>query len=149
MTTTRHQPRTAADQALLDQLAELLNETTRQTSILRELRGLSLNDVLYAGTVTLDDQGRAHVGTSTAFASVGVWALEGAITVQNAPPTSAPDAGLGVIPMPAGGAVVWPLVGADVTIYGTAGDRVLLALWSTPQCPMVASGGGGAIGGSP
>lgn len=145
--------RTAADQAMLDQLAELLNETTRQTSILRELRGLSLNDVLYAGTVTLDADGRAHVTTSTAFASVGVWALGDPVTVQNAPPTSPPAAGLGVILLPAGGAVVWPLVGADVTIYGTAGDRVLLALWSTPQCPMIAGtgGGGGAgfNGGSP
>lgn len=143
--------RTGLEQALTQQLAELVNETTRQTGLLAELKGLSLNDVLQSGTVLLDANGQAELHSSVPYASVGVWSYGAEVTVTSA--TAAADApayGLGVIPVPAGAAIVWPLTGTSLTIHGTAGELVLVALWSKPQWPMVANGGGGGFdGGSP
>lgn len=133
--------RDSVDQALLEHLAQLTNETTRQTGLLAELKGLSLNDVIQSGTMLLDADGRAHVNTSTAYASVGAWAYGAQVTLTNATPEATrPPYGRGVIHVPAGSSVVWPLVGADLTVHGTPGGLVLVTLWSKPQPPMVASG---------
>lgn len=135
-------PRTAVDQALLEQLAVLANQTTRMTEEMAQLRGLSLNNVLWAGTVLLDADGRANIDVGVTYASFGAWALGAAITVTSSSSgATAPAYGPGVFPMPGGTAMVWPMAGHELNVYGTAGDRVVVALWSTPQCPMVAAAG--------
>lgn len=141
MGTTRE--RTAVDQALLEQLAHLANQTTRQTELLTGLRGLALNDVLWAGTVTLDARGVGTVSNAVPFASFGVWhrGLAGDLVVvagteEGSPPNDGPGVFRDVGP---GDALVWPATGSSLTIYGTAGDRVVVALWATLQPPMVAA----------
>src|SRR5213075_477105 len=129
---------------------QLENMSTRLTEVAAGLRGLSLNDVLVSKLIVLDADGIAAVNTKVDFASVGAWNLSTHdLTVSSSTKAaSAPTSGVGVIPVPEGSAVVWPLVGTSCTIYGTAGDSVLIALWSRPQPPMVA-GVGAVIGGTP
>lgn len=140
--------RTAAEQALLEVRAAMEAQSTRLTEMVVVLRGLSLNEVLRSELLILDDTGIAERNTSVAYASVGVWALDGDVTVtSSARAAAAPASGIGVIPVPAAAAIVWPLTGTTLTVYGTAGDRVLVTLWSKPQCPMVAGIGGPVNGG--
>lgn len=125
--------RNAVDQAVLETLAAFANQATRLTEELAQLRGLSLNHVLWSGTVVLDDTGVASIQVSTTYASFGAWALGDAITVTNSSSGGeAPSAGAGVFPMPAGSTMVWPLVGHELVIYGTPGDLVIVALTSKP-----------------
>jgi hypothetical protein len=139
--------RTAADLAIAEMRSTLENQSTRLTQLASEIRGLSLNSVLLSELVEIPASGITHRDTSTPYASVGVWAYSGQVTVDSGSAGGlAPTAGIGVIVVPSGGGVVWPLVGTTLSIYGTAGDQVLIALWSKPQCPLI-MGAGAIIGG--
>lgn len=132
-------PRTdAAELALAELRATLENQSTRLTQIASEIRGLALNSVLLSELITIPASGVTSRDTSTPYASVGVWSYTTAVTVDSGSVgAAAPPAGIGVIRVLAGRAVVWPLVGTTLAIYGTPGDQLLLALWSKPQCPLV------------
>lgn len=132
--------RTAADQAALELRATLEAQTTRLTELATVLRGLTLNEVLRSELVLIPPGGVVERNVSSTYASVGAWALDGDVTVTSAAPAAAaPLEGIGVILVPNGAAVVWPLTGTTVTVYGTPGQRVLLTLWAKPQCPMIAT----------
>jgi hypothetical protein len=141
-----------AEAAALEAAAlELQVATTRLTEIPGLLRGLILNSVLRSELVTFDATGVVERNTSTPYASLGVWNYGEEVIASSSPPQpdAAPTGGIGVIIVPSLAAVVWPLTGTTITLYGTPGDQALLALWATPQCPMVVTGvanvdGGGA-----
>lgn len=135
--------RTAAEQVLLERLEALDNSVTRQTEAVGQLRGLILNSVLRDELVVIPAAGFVERSCSAPFASVGIGNY-GANTMTVAPDAGsqlAPTFGRGVKRIPAGGALVWALTGTVVTVWGTAGDVVLLTLWATPQAPMVAGSG--------
>lgn len=142
--------RPASDQALASMAAAIEGLATRVTDLAGLTRGLMLNNVIRSELVVLDDDGRAAVNSSVPFASVGIVCFDDAVTVNAGTlQEDVPTAGIGVIPLPGAAAIVWPLTGSTLSLYGTAGDRVLVTIWEKPQCPMYAPGyanvdGGGA-----
>lgn len=139
----------AADLAVAEMRATLENQSTRLTELAAEIRGLALNNVLLSELITIPATGITSRDTSTTYASVGVWAYgTDQVTVDSGPvAAAAPDAGIGVLIVPSKAGVVWPLVGTTLSIYGTPGDKLLLALWSKPQCPLIAPSGAAINGG--
>jgi hypothetical protein len=124
----------------------------RMTEYAAALRGNSLNQILRSETIIIGGtSGRSysHRNFAVPFAMVGAWALEDEITVVAGPVQgdTAPRSGIGVMPVMAGTPVVWPLTGNELAIYGTAGQRVLLAVWARAVDP--AASLGAVIGGSP
>lgn len=140
-------PRTAADTAIAELRSTIENQSTRLTELASEIRGLSLNNVLLSELITIPASGICRRDTSTTYASVGAWALTSQVTLDSGPEqAAAPTRGIGVLVIPGKVGIVWPLVGTTLSIYGTPGDRVLVALWSKPQCPSI-SGSVGVDGG--
>lgn len=132
--------RNAAELAVAEMRATLENQSTRLTQLVSEIRGLSLNSVLVSELITIPGDGAVSRDVSTPFASVGVWAYGASVTIDaGGEAAAAPAGGIGVIKVPGRCAIVWPLVGTTLAIYGTPGDQLLLALWSKPQCPLVAT----------
>ena len=144
-----HAPsRNAAETAILELRATLENQSTRLTEIASELRGLSLNSVLLAEMLVLPAGGIVHRDTSTPYASVGAWAYGQTIIIDSGGEgAAAPGSGIGMLRVPAASAIVWPMVGTGITVYGDPGDEVLLALWSKPQPPRFTAAAGGTIDG--
>jgi hypothetical protein len=129
-------------------LEALDNATTRWTEIAAQLRGLTLNGVMRSETLKLDADGRAHRNFSAPYAAVGLWAYDSEITASSGPVQQlAPTDGIGVIYLPAQRAIVWPLAGTELSIYGTEGARVLVTLFSTPQVPSIGGTSSGVDGG--
>lgn len=138
-------PAEPADHELATLSAALI--LTRITELVGLVRGNVLNHVLYAGSVVLDDNGVAELGTAVNFATVAVRDTGGdGLTVTTEPlRESAPGSGTGVILVT--DFLCWPLVGTVLTIYGTPGTVVNVALYADPQPP--SSGSGSWNGGSP
>lgn len=131
-------------------LEAALNATTgRLTATVAQLASLSLNNVLRSELLVLGDLlGHAHRESAVPYASVGVWAYDSDVTVSAGPlDLVAPTMGIGVIVVPAKRAVVWPLAGTEITLYGATNARVLLTLFSTPQVPSVGGTATGVDGG--
>lgn len=141
--------RTAADQAVLERLEQLENSVTRQTAAVGELRGLILNNVLLDELVTIPAGGVLERSISAPGAYLAAWAYGSAVVIApEGAGAAAPPSGIGVKRLPGGLAMGWAFTGSVVSIYGTPGDQVLLAIWSVPMAPFVAAAGD-VIGGTP
>jgi len=119
----------------------------RFTQFVGELRGLLLNDCLRFQTVLFDANGQADMNqfADVPYAGLAVWNIgTGAVTVEAGPPQGlAPLQGIGVMRIPAGGSAGWPSTGTTLSMYGTAGQPVAVALYAKSIQPF-ASGGGSA-----
>lgn len=114
----------------------------RLTQLMSSLRGLILNNVLWIaevdfGNVGAPDAGSFTRGFSTPFASVAVWngsthlvtiAAEGIQAL-------APTRGNGVARVNPGRMKCVPMVGTQLSLYGTQGDTVTVAVYANPQPP--------------
>lgn len=139
----------AAELAVAELRTQLENQSTRLTEIASEIRGLSLNHVLWSELITIPSSGSLHRDTSTPYASIGLWAYgTDQVTIDSGSEgLGAPAGGIGVIIVPGKAGIVWPLVGTTVSIYGTADQQLLLTLWSKPQAPLIAPSGAAINGG--
>jgi hypothetical protein len=141
----RHEELVAAFTQALQQTIVPLDE--KMTAQISQLVSNQLNGVIRTETLILDAAGQAYRRSTVPIASITAWAYGGDITLEAASPQSgaAPTNGIGLLPIPAGQLATLPLAGDQVTVYGTAGQRVLLVLWAIPQAPHV--GGQGPVNG--
>jgi hypothetical protein len=121
----------------LDQLSGRLTELGAL------VRGLSVNNVLFSGTVVIPTAGYAQLDNFTvSMASVAILAggtAAGGAVATNAPPANtAPTSGVGVVPVRPGMFVCAPLTGTTLTIYGQPGDTLFVAVSSRPWPPFAA-----------
>ncbi|HJW61415.1 MAG TPA: hypothetical protein VJ931_17425 [Actinomycetota bacterium] len=115
----------------------------RLTELGSLVRGLSINNVLFSGTVVIGADGYTTLDNFTVdMASVailsGATAAGGAVAVNAPPANTPPTSGVGVLPVRPGMFVCAPLVGNVLTIYGEAGDVVWVGVSSRPWPPVAA-----------
>lgn len=138
-----------AELELIERLSNALDQWTAQTTaVVAQLAGLSLNSVLRSELVVFDASGYAEMQSAVPYASVGCIAYGQTVTLSaNGHEGTPPTRGIGVIAVPAGKAVVWPLTGTTLGVYGTAGERALVTIWSAPQVPSFGGTASGVDGG--
>lgn len=124
------------------ELVDVARALVAHSTELAELtRGLTLNHVLFSGTVRLGSDGTYSVDFPVSFASVAVQASAtgGDITVAAATRSSTtPTEGEGVWTVGPDAFLCIPMTGNTLTLYGAAGDLVGLAVLSRPQPPSAA-----------
>ena len=111
----------------LERLTERLEHLhARETETAALLRGLSLNNVLFSGSITIPSSGVWSKDFSVPFAAVGLYATA-ALTVTNdagADSAGPGAAGPGICHVPASSFVQRNIAGRTVSIYGAAGTVV-------------------------
>jgi hypothetical protein len=116
------------------------------TTVVSLLRGEQVNHVLWSGTVYLDAAGQWSKSFTVPIGAVAWWpALEAGVTVltTDGPAGVAPTNGPGVFVFPVVNVAnplvgrVFPAVGKQLTVYGTASipRAGMLAVYSNPQNP--------------
>jgi hypothetical protein len=106
-------------------------------------RGLQLNHVLFSGSVILQGTGVgvSQQDWSVPFAMVAVQcaSTSGGVTVAaDTQANQAPTDGVGVFHVGPDAMMCWPITGRVLTIYGTPGDIVDVAVFSKPMPPSAA-----------
>lgn len=126
---------TAPDRAEL--AAEVRALGGRLTSAIADLHGLVVNDCLGTETTALNAAGVASRDWVVPFGSIAVHnGGAGPLTISTAPlAETAPLTGTGVVVIPSGAAAVVNLAGRTLTLYGTAGARVVLSVFTKAQPP--------------
>lgn len=109
----------------------------RLSTLTTVLRDMVVHECLTTVTLAFDTEGVATFDWSAGFASVAITNTSAqSVTVTAATPTdTAPLTGSGVALVPAGKGATYNLAGHALTLYGTAGDRVTLSVFSRPQPP--------------
>lgn len=132
---------------LVDAIASM---NTRMTEVAALLRGLSLNNVLYGGSLRLDANGHADLEFTVPAAAVAVSnPTDASVTLTVAAGTlqaAAPAPGPGVLFIAPGHAVVLPITGRTLSFYGTPAGAVTVAVFSTPQPPSFSGGPNVVVG---
>lgn len=121
----------------LDPVGRIGELVHKHTEMVGELKGLFLNNVLFAGTVLLDAAGQWAWSTSIPYASVMVWnPTTHQVTVSSdGPQGTIPTSGKIAI-IPAGEFLVLPMTGGQLTVYGnptaagTLGDQIYVAVFN-------------------
>jgi hypothetical protein len=127
------------DDRLYRELADATRQLTdRMTELTALTRGNHLNNILWSGTVTIPANGFHTFNFHVPMASVAVQAsiTAGLVTVVSDPPANpVPVDGPGVYTVGPDAFLCIPMTGRTLTIYGTVGDRVLVAVSSKPWPP--------------
>src|SRR5207253_771393 len=116
----------ARDAALTDVAAALVGMEGRFTELLELVQGMSLNHVLFSGTVVIDADGTWELAWPVPFAAVEVEnPTAAAVTVAAAPRgASAPVRGVGVHVIAPGGDACVNITGNLLALYGPAGAAI-------------------------
>lgn len=136
MTATDIDPRVAS---------ALENLAGRMTELGALVRGNSIDNILFSGTVVIGSDGYAtldnfQVNMSSVAILAGSNASGGTVATNSPPNQVAPTSGTGVVPVRPGWFVCVPLVGNQLTIYGAPGDTVYVAVSSKPWPPSASYG---------
>ncbi|MFD9242725.1 hypothetical protein ACFV0D_12495 [Streptomyces sp. NPDC059556] len=118
---------TAAVAAIDDRLSQLA----------AAIKNMVIAECLTTTTLQFNAQGYAEFDYAVRFASVAVTNLSAApvtVTTQT-PAEAAPVTGTGVAIVPANSGAAYNLSGHSLTLYGTAGDRVTVSVFSRPSTP--------------
>lgn len=109
----------------------------RLTSAVSDLHGLVVNECLTTETLLLAADGSASRWWTVPFGSIAVHNTGNiTLTVCNAPMSDkAPATGLGVILIPPNSAVCANVSGRILSLYGQAGARVGLSVFTKTQPP--------------
>lgn len=138
----------------LDFLAFLESIDGKFTQLIGALRGMAVNDVLATELVVFDAAGQWTKSWSVPYGSVSL-ANHGTGTVTIAsggPQSSAPTSGVGVHLVGANAGDVVNMTGHDLTLYGIAGEKASVSVFTKTQPPDFGgtrSGVGTIDGGSP
>jgi len=119
------------------QLAELIYHARTHTESVAKLAGRIVNDVLLCELLTLDANGQATREFGVAYGSVAVANFgDTDLTVaQSGLQGSAPGGGAGLALVGSLMGQVINLSGRALSLYGTAGARVMLQVFTKPQPP--------------
>lgn len=134
-----------ANEATVDLAVFLAHFERSLSSIVSELRGMTVNDVLDAELVVLDASGIWSRDWSVPFAAVAVANGGPALVLASDPPQQSAPTGPGSHPVGAGAAVVVNITGRTLTLYGTAGTIVGLQVFTRPQPPSFGTATTGAV----
>jgi hypothetical protein len=124
--------------------AEMLQELVRIRQTMTEyagrLGGQIVNNVLETATLAIGADGFVTREYGVAAGAVQVFNLSGAndmTVVAGGPAGYIPPTGTGVSVVPAGKDRVINVAARQITIYGTAGDRVSFQVWTVGARPSV------------
>lgn len=117
--------------------AEVREMGGRITAAIADLHGLVINDCLSTETLILDGSGTAQRNWTVPYGSISAHnGGAGPLTLTTAPAAAtAPSSGLGVAVLPSGAAGTVNMAGRSLTLYGTAGARVVLSVFTRSQPP--------------
>jgi hypothetical protein len=109
----------------------------RVTALATAIKDLVIAECLHTATVIIGARGYVEYDYPAGFASVALTNLSAdTITATTATPSdAAPTRGTGVVLVPATRGAVYNLSSHSLTIYGTAGDAVVISVFSRPQPP--------------
>ncbi|MGW5978765.1 hypothetical protein ACWFMH_19635 [Bacillus altitudinis] len=101
------------------------------------IKEMVVAECLTTQTLQISPAGFAEFSYPVPFASVAVTNLSAqplTVTTQT-PAETAPVTGTGVAVVPANSGAAHNLAGRSLTVYGTAGDRVTLSIFTRPTAP--------------
>ena len=119
------------------ELADAIRVLAGRVTELTELtRGNIVNHVLWSGTIAIPASGVHAFDFSVPMASFAAQAsvAAGLITIAAAPPAGAtpPVSGAGVFTVEPDGMICFPVTGRILSIYGSPGDFVAVAISTRP-----------------
>lgn len=132
----------AEDRRIMHELlAELRAQRAQSTDLVHQVASQLRNDVLWSGTMPIGSDGWGERDARGDYAAAMVTnATTSTVTVTSNPPASGPPSqGAGVHVIPAGTFAVVNMAGNSLTVYGTAGTKVSVQLFTKPQPPTAGS----------
>jgi hypothetical protein len=109
----------------------------RVSALAAALKDMVIAECLVTTTLQIGPQGYGVFDWPVTFASIAVTNTSAQpVTVTTATPAdTAPVTGVGVALVPANKGATYNLAGHCLTVYGNAGDRVTLSVFSRPSAP--------------
>lgn len=137
---TNPSPREVQRALSAELLAALRHQAQTQTDFLERLAGQIINNVLEVWSGIFDATGVMSRDYNVAAGCIYVANLGVAghlITVSSAAPGAVAPSGTGTFLIDGGTARTVPLASRNLTLYGTAADRVAFAVFTAPPRPVL------------